>query len=412
MQDLYNKLQQQQNNLVNQMSSQNCNFVQNSTNQNFLENFQNFQHQNQQQMQIDFDPRMLLAAQMMLQQQSQSTNNNHNNLQAHNYYQLNHNNSNNNNLQMCPPDLTEAIVKHQYQVMQENKLVIQQLQNLSVASSLNNSHRPSFEVQSSNSANNVNQFNYQAKQQMGQQHRVKKVKTTGYQANKNRTDCLLSSTPIPLDVGYRPASVPFMRNSNSKLPKFQNGQNSQNGQNNAPAVVSTPLIVTHQTPVHKQQIPPAISFLSPEQQFKKLVETLENLFSDTYLLKSSYLLKQILRTKNQWISIKFIASIKVIKKLLTKENQEYIVKAIAECTTLEMNEEKSKVRRIVLVRTDLNANVKKNMNTSLLALKVPHRYSTVEGVQRLFGIYGEIVQMRIILPKGKIPNYLRVSTLI
>ena len=79
------------------------------------------------------------------------------------------------------------------------------------------------------------------------------------------------------------------------------------------------------------------------------------------------------------------------------------------CEKLEVNPEKTKVRRKNLVDSELNNEIKKNMNTSVLAINFPRELTGQRNIFEIFGRYGEIVQSRVILAGAKIPNYLRVS---
>ena len=55
--------------------------------------------------------------------------------------------------------------------------------------------------------------------------------------------------------------------------------------------------------------------------------------------------------------------------------------------------------------------IKKNMNTSVLAINFPRELTSQRKINEIFGKFGEIVQSRVILAGAKIPNYLRVSTI-
>ncbi|CBY07735.1 unnamed protein product [Oikopleura dioica] len=121
----------------------------------------------------------------------------------------------------------------------------------------------------------------------------------------------------------------------------------------------------------------------------------ESIFSNAGLSKEPYLVKQITRTSNGYISIKLIASLKKVRKITRSIQILDTVFEISECAT--------KVRRKEMLPESLRA---KRAITSVLAINVAEEDAEIERISSLFKEFGRIQQMRIVPPGRKLPVYL------
>uniref|UniRef100_H2YWA0 HTH La-type RNA-binding domain-containing protein n=1 Tax=Ciona savignyi TaxID=51511 RepID=H2YWA0_CIOSA len=80
-----------------------------------------------------------------------------------------------------------------------------------------------------------------------------------------------------------------------------------------------------------------------EKLLQKIVVAAEETFSDEGLSKDAYLLRQIRRYSQGFVSMKLVASVKAIKKLTRDYNT--VVLALRKSCKLEINEAGTKVRR-------------------------------------------------------------------
>jgi len=134
----------------------------------------------------------------------------------------------------------------------------------------------------------------------------------------------------------------------------------------------------------------------------KIIDQVEFYLSDEYLAKDKYLLRQIRCKSEGYISIKLMTSFKKVKKL-TRDWQ-VVRHALRMAPQLEVSPEGYRVKR----RDNLPETLRKpRMLTSVVAIRVPEEYGSVDQITAMFRPYGIIALVRL-LRKGKdIPSDLR-----
>ena len=122
--------------------------------------------------------------------------------------------------------------------------------------------------------------------------------------------------------------------------------------------------------------------------------------SDEYLAKDKYLLRQIRCKSEGYISIKLMTSFKKVKKL-TRDWQ-VVRHALRMAPQLEVSPEGYRVKR----RDNLPETLRKpRMLTSVVAIRVPAEYGSVDQITAMFRPYGIIALVRL-LRKGKDVSYI------
>jgi hypothetical protein len=134
----------------------------------------------------------------------------------------------------------------------------------------------------------------------------------------------------------------------------------------------------------------------------KIIDQVEFYLSDEYLAKDKYLLRQIRCKSEGYISIKLMTSFKKVKKL-TRDWQ-VVRHALRLAEQLEVSPEGYRVKR----RDNLPETLRKpRMLTSVVAIRVPEDFGSVDQITSMFRPYGIIALVRL-LRKGKdIPSDLR-----
>nr|CAB3263390.1 la-related protein 6 [Phallusia mammillata] len=138
-------------------------------------------------------------------------------------------------------------------------------------------------------------------------------------------------------------------------------------------------------------------------QSSAIAKQVEYYLSDDYLVKDKYLLRQIRCKKDGYVSIKLITSFKKVKKL-TRDWQ-VVRSAIARNSSdIVVSPEGLRIRR----RTKLSDNLRKpRLLTSVLVIRLPDDYNSVEKVTSLFRNFGEISFVRLLRANKEVPADLR-----
>ena len=130
---------------------------------------------------------------------------------------------------------------------------------------------------------------------------------------------------------------------------------------------------------------------------EKIIQQVEWYFSDENLLKDSFLMKHINRNKQGFVSLKLVASLRKVKAL-TKDWQ-VVLQSIRGSTTLALNEEGTKVRRLTPApQVDYT-----HINRTILVTNYPSNEPTVQEIEQHFGKHGEVILVRILHPGRAIP---------
>ncbi|XP_078492055.1 uncharacterized protein LOC100175449 [Ciona intestinalis] len=134
-----------------------------------------------------------------------------------------------------------------------------------------------------------------------------------------------------------------------------------------------------------------------------IAKQIEYYLSDDYLMKDKYLLRQIRCKKDGYVSIKLITSFKKVKKL-TRDWAVVRSAIVRLSTTVVVSSEGLRIRR----RANLSENLRKPRQlTSVLAIRLPSEYNSVEKVTSLFALFGEIGFVRLLRSDKEVPCDLR-----
>ncbi|XP_075391486.1 la-related protein 6 isoform X2 [Tenrec ecaudatus] len=157
----------------------------------------------------------------------------------------------------------------------------------------------------------------------------------------------------------------------------------------------------------------------PEKELiRKLVEQIEFYFSDENLEKDAFLLKHVRRNKLGYVSVKLLTSFKKVKHLT--RDWRTTAYALKYSVTLELNEDRRKVRRTTPVPLFPNENLPSKMlllydlylSPQLWALATPQpngrvQEKVMEHLLQLFGGFGIISSVRILKPGRELPPDIR-----
>uniref|UniRef100_H2Z1D2 Uncharacterized protein n=1 Tax=Ciona savignyi TaxID=51511 RepID=H2Z1D2_CIOSA len=134
-----------------------------------------------------------------------------------------------------------------------------------------------------------------------------------------------------------------------------------------------------------------------------IAKQIEYYLSDEYLIKDKYLLRQIRCKKDGYVSIKLITSFKKVKKL-TRDWAVVRSAIVRLSSSIVVSSEGLRIRR----RTNLSEVLRKpRILTSVLAIRLPEEFNSVESVTSLFALFGEIGFVRLLRPDKEIPSDLR-----
>ena len=144
--------------------------------------------------------------------------------------------------------------------------------------------------------------------------------------------------------------------------------------------------------------------VSEDKLLQLVKETAEEVLSDENLTQDSYLLRQMKRNKDGYVSIKLLGSSKKIRKITRSHN--LLLLALKSSEKLEVNHSNSKVKR-TSPPSILSEPTK--LVTSLLLID-PKNVTGIEDITGKFKTYGKMSQIRIIWPGRPLPPYLKVYT--
>lgn len=125
--------------------------------------------------------------------------------------------------------------------------------------------------------------------------------------------------------------------------------------------------------------------------------------SDEYLLKDKYLLRQVQCNKEQCISIKLITSFKKMKKL----TRDWCVVRSAILRKSNRLSVTSDGLRIIRKEKLADSLQKPRLLSTVLVIRLPPAYNSVDKVTSLFGHFGEISSVRLLRTNKEIPIDLR-----
>lgn len=130
-------------------------------------------------------------------------------------------------------------------------------------------------------------------------------------------------------------------------------------------------------------------------------ELLETYFSDNYLTRDIFLLKHFRKSKEGWISLKFMASYKRIKRTTKYINE--VEEAVKQSSLLELNAERNKVRRLAPLPACIEDYIPTRM--TLIAC-LPESLRSLTALSKFVGVYGEVASIQILRPGVNLPDFL------
>lgn len=130
---------------------------------------------------------------------------------------------------------------------------------------------------------------------------------------------------------------------------------------------------------------------------ERIIKQVEWYFSDENLLKDSFLMKHINRNQLGYVSLKLVASLRKVKTI-TKD-WKLVQTSLKYSKLLILNEEETKVRRnSPAPQVDFS-----HISKTLLITEYPDEEPNLADLEQQFGRYGEVSQVRIILPGRAVP---------
>lgn len=134
---------------------------------------------------------------------------------------------------------------------------------------------------------------------------------------------------------------------------------------------------------------------------KRIVDQVEFYFSDENIAKDAFLLKHVRRNKEGYVSLKLISSFKRVKHLA--KNWRVVAYSLQKSTKLEVNEAKTKLRRV----DPLPPFDQTTPSRTIVVINLPMDKPTIENVAEIFREFGEIALIRILRPGSSIPADVR-----
>lgn len=142
--------------------------------------------------------------------------------------------------------------------------------------------------------------------------------------------------------------------------------------------------------------------LSREERVAAIKEMLEIYFSDNYLTRDIFLLKHFRRSKEGWISLKFMAAYKRIKRI-TKCLEE-VKEAAQESSLLQVSNDGNKVRRLAPMPACIDEYIPTRMT---LVGELPQDLRNLTALSKYMASYGTITSIQLMRPGVTLPEILR-----
>lgn len=128
----------------------------------------------------------------------------------------------------------------------------------------------------------------------------------------------------------------------------------------------------------------------------------EEYLSDCYLATDKYLLRQLRSKSEGYLSVKLLTSFKKIKKLT--RDWRVTSFALRMSSKVELSTDGNRVKRVAHLPDNLRRG---RTMTSILAIRVPDDWATLEVITNIFSAYGNITLARVLRPGRPIPPDLR-----
>ncbi|XP_035207335.1 la-related protein 6-like [Stegodyphus dumicola] len=130
--------------------------------------------------------------------------------------------------------------------------------------------------------------------------------------------------------------------------------------------------------------------LPSEALAEKIIRQAEFYFSDFNIIKNSFLLKHIRRNKEGFVSLKLVASFRKVKSL--SKDWRVVAYCLEKSKILELNEEKTKIRRIEPIPKLEDTSFGK----TVVIFNLPFQDPSSEGLKELFSKFGTVVYAGIL----------------
>lgn len=134
----------------------------------------------------------------------------------------------------------------------------------------------------------------------------------------------------------------------------------------------------------------------------KINQQVEYYFSNEYLTRDAYFLRQIRRKREGYLSMKLITNFKKVRKLV--KDPRITSYCLRHSNHLQVNEDGTKVRRKFPIPENLSRFA---VSRSLLIRSLPHRLASIECLMTIFYQFGDITSVRVLRPGKEIPHDLR-----
>lgn len=142
--------------------------------------------------------------------------------------------------------------------------------------------------------------------------------------------------------------------------------------------------------------------IPPKELILKINQQVEYYFSNEYLTRDAYFLRQIRRKREGYLSMKLITNFKKVRKLV--KDPRITSYCLRHSQHLQVNEDGTKVRRQFPIPENLSRFA---VSRSLLIKGVPSQLATIECMMSIFYQFGDITSVRVLRPGKEIPHDLR-----
>lgn len=142
--------------------------------------------------------------------------------------------------------------------------------------------------------------------------------------------------------------------------------------------------------------------IPPKDLILKINQQVEYYFSNEYLTRDAYFLRQIRRKREGYLSMKLITNFKKVRKLV--KDPRITSYCLRHSQNLQVNEDGTKVRRKFPIPDNLSRFA---VSRSLLIRNLPHRLASIECLMSIFYQFGDITSVRVLRPGKEIPHDLR-----
>lgn len=177
-------------------------------------------------------------------------------------------------------------------------------------------------------------------------------------------------------------------NDNSKSPRQRRNSGESGGSSNDSGVI-------HYSDEGDYEAP-------TQDESEVIIDQVEYYLSDEYLAKDKYLLRQIRCKSEGYISIKLMTSFKKVKKLT--RDWRVVRHALKLAPQLEVSPEGYRVKRRDILPETLR---RPRLLTSVVAIRVPPEFDSVDQITTMFRTYGDIGLVRLLRPGKEVPSDLR-----